>query len=78
LVKVDEDLAFRDLGNVVHALARIVSNPRILIGEACEDGGYDFFEVASDFLQHPSAHIVVLPGLRCIPGPKLSRPPPVR
>jgi hypothetical protein len=55
LVKVDEDLAFRDLGNVVHALARIVSNPRILIGEACEDGGYDFFEVARDFLQHPSA-----------------------
>jgi hypothetical protein len=55
LIKVDEDLAFRNFGNVVHALARVVSNPRILIGEACEDWGYDFLEIAGDFLQHQSA-----------------------
>jgi hypothetical protein len=62
LVKVDEDLAFRNLGNVVHALARIVSDSRILVGEAGENGGYDFFEIAGDFLHHGSAQVVSLQG----------------
>jgi hypothetical protein len=78
LVKVDEDLAFRNLGDVVHALARIVSDPRILIGEAGEDGGDDFFEIASDFLQRQSAQGHISPGLQHIPVPELSRLPPVR
>jgi hypothetical protein len=55
LVKVDEYLPLGDLCNVVHALTCIVSNTSILVAEAGEDWGDDFFEVASDFLQHASA-----------------------
>jgi hypothetical protein len=43
LVEVEQDLALCDLGNVVHALARIISNSSILIGKAGEDGRDDFF-----------------------------------
>lgn len=34
VVKIYEDLAFRNLGNVVHGLARVISDPSILIRQA--------------------------------------------
>lgn len=35
VVKVYQDLPLGDLGNIVHGLTGIVSDSRILIGEAC-------------------------------------------
>ena len=50
LVKVEENLPFGNLGYVVHALAGVVSNARILVGEAGKDGWHDFFQVSSYIL----------------------------
>jgi hypothetical protein len=50
LVEVDEYLTLGHLCDVVHALACIVPNSRILIAEAREDRGHDFFKIASYFL----------------------------
>lgn len=58
LVEVYQDLSLGDLCNVVHALARIVSDPSILIREASENGRDDLAEIAGDFLatsQHTCA-----------------------
>ena len=38
VVEVDEDFALGDLCNVVHALAGVVSDASILVGEASKDG----------------------------------------
>lgn len=51
LIKVDEDFPLCDLGNVVHALASIVSDTGILVGEAREHGRDDLFKIASYILQ---------------------------
>jgi hypothetical protein len=50
LVEVDEHLALRDLGDVVHALAGIVADTGVWVAEAGEDGGHDLFQIASHFL----------------------------
>lgn len=50
LVEVDEYLTLGHLCDVVHALACIVPNTRILVAEAREDWGHDFFEIAGYFL----------------------------
>lgn len=50
LVKVHKYLALCNFRNIVHALACIVPNASIRVGETGEDRGYDFFEVASYFL----------------------------
>ena len=39
LIEVDENLPFGDFGDVVHALARVVPDARILVGEAGKHGG---------------------------------------
>lgn len=39
LVKVYKNLAFGDLCDIVHALARVVSDTGILIGEASKNRG---------------------------------------
>lgn len=49
-VKVEQDLAFGHLGDVVHALAGVVADTGILVGEAGEYGRDDLFEVSCDFL----------------------------
>jgi len=51
LIKVNEYFPLRNLRDVVHALARIVTNAGILVAETREDRGYNFFEIASDFLE---------------------------
>jgi hypothetical protein len=74
LVEVDEYLPFGDLCNVVHALACIVSNTSILVTEAGEDWGNDFFEVASDFLRHVLAPTSPISNVSGILVPMLLRP----
>lgn len=34
LIEEEQDLSFGHLGNIVHALASIIADPRILIGKA--------------------------------------------
>jgi hypothetical protein len=51
LVEVDEYFAFCDLCDVVHALAGIVPDTGILVGEAGEDRRNNLLEVAGDFLR---------------------------
>lgn len=48
LVKVDEDFALADLGNVVEAFAGKVPDLAVWVGEAGEDGFGDLFEVWGD------------------------------
>jgi hypothetical protein len=50
LVEVQQDLALCDLCNVVHALASVISNSSILVGEAGEDRWNDFFEITGYLL----------------------------
>lgn len=45
VVEVDQDLALCDLGNVVHGLAGVITNTRILVGEAGEYRRYNDFKV---------------------------------
>jgi hypothetical protein len=52
LVEVHKYFALCNLCNVVHALTCIVSDAGILVSKAGEDWWYNFFKVASDFLQH--------------------------
>ena len=49
MVEVDEYLALGHLCDVVHALACIVPDTRILVAEAGQDGGHDLLEIAGDF-----------------------------
>lgn len=49
MVKVFENLALSNFGNVVHCFAGIVPNSCILIGEASQHGWDDDFEVARKF-----------------------------
>ena len=50
VVEINQNLAFCDLGYVVHGLAGIVSDPSILVGEACENWWYDDLEVPRKLL----------------------------
>ena len=50
VVEVDQDLAFCDLGDVVHGLAGVVSDTGILVSEASEDWRHDNFKVPSKLL----------------------------
>lgn len=50
VVEKRQDLAFGNLGNIVHAFARIVSNPCILIGEAGKHRGNNLFQVFGNFV----------------------------
>jgi hypothetical protein len=50
LVKVDQDFPLGHLGDVVHGLARIVANPRILVAEAGENRRNDDLEVSGQVL----------------------------
>lgn len=55
-VEEQQDFPFGNLGNVVHTLAGIISNPGILVGEACKNGWDNFLQVSCDlFLSEPSA-----------------------
>jgi hypothetical protein len=51
LVEVDENLSLCDLGDVVHALAGIVADAGILVGEAGEHRGHNLLQIAGDFLR---------------------------
>ena len=51
LIEVDENLPLCDLCDIVHALAGVVPNTRILVAKAGKDWRYDFFEIASNLLQ---------------------------
>jgi hypothetical protein len=92
VVEVQQNLALCDFGDVVHALARVVSHTGILVGEAGEHGRHDLVEVAGDFLwaaamscQLPATHVcmdvymvdIQLNG-EYIPAPRLSRQRPAR
>lgn len=55
LVEIYQYLPLCNLGNVIHAFARIVTDPGILIGEAGKHRRYYLFEVLSDFLHKRSA-----------------------
>ena len=77
LVKVDENFTLRNLGDVVHAFTRIVSNTGVLVAKAGENWGDDFFEIASDFLHLQSAHKLSSVRLQYIQVPMLSRLQPV-
>lgn len=41
VVKVDEDLAFGDFGNVVHGLAGVVPHTSVLVSKAGKDGRHN-------------------------------------
>lgn len=84
LVKEDENLALCDFCDIVHALARIVTNAGIWVAEAGQDWGHDFFEIASDFLDTQSGHVsglsmaIVHTGPRAIEAAASPMSPPLR
>ncbi len=51
MVKVDQDLALCDLGDVVHGLTGVVSDASILVSEAGEDWRHNDFKVPSKLLE---------------------------
>jgi hypothetical protein len=51
VVEVLEDLTLGDLGDVVHGLACIIPNPRILVRKAGQDRGHNDFEILGEFLR---------------------------
>jgi len=50
MVEVQEDLALCNLCDVVHALAGIVPDAGIVVGEASQHWRHNFMEVAGNFL----------------------------
>ena len=50
VVEVDQDLAFSNLGYVVHGLAGVVPDAGILVSEAGEDGWYDKLKIPRKLL----------------------------
>ena len=50
VVEVDKNFTLGDFGNVVHGLARIIANPGVLIGEACQDGRDDVLKISRKLL----------------------------
>lgn len=48
IIEKEEYFAFSNFGYVVHAFTGIVPDPRILVAETGEDGGYDGFEVSGN------------------------------
>lgn len=82
LIEVDENLALCNFGDVVHALAGVVSNTRILIAKACEDWRHDFLEVPSYFLLHHQRNsalaLIVRTGPRAMDAAASPMRPPFR
>jgi hypothetical protein len=76
LIEVNEYLSLGDLGDVVHALAGIVSNTGILVREAGEYRRHDFLEVAGDFLQFRQRNSIGPPGYQHLQGPRRLRQRP--
>lgn len=58
IVEKEKYLSLGHLGDVVHALASVISNPRILIGEASEDGWYDFSQIGCHSFLDPYISLV--------------------
>ena len=46
IIEENQDLSLGNLGNIVHTLAGVISDPRILIGETCKDGRDYFFQIS--------------------------------
>lgn len=51
VVEVNQNLAFRDLGYIIHGLAGVIAHTGILISKAGEDWRDDDFEVAGKLLE---------------------------
>lgn len=56
IVEEQQYLPFCYLGNVVHALASIVPDSCVLVGEACKDWGNDCLEIACDIVLYSGQH----------------------
>lgn len=50
VVEEKQDLAFGNLGDVIHAFAGIVSDACILVGEACQHGRNDLFQILGNLV----------------------------
>lgn len=50
-VKIDQYLALGNLGDVVHSLTCVVTNPSILICEASEDWGHNLVQISGQVLR---------------------------
>lgn len=50
-VKVDQNFALGNLGNVVHGFTSVVSHPSILVGETGKHRRYYLGQVARQFLE---------------------------
>jgi hypothetical protein len=49
-VKINEYLAFCDLGDVIHGLTGVVPNPGVLVCEASQHGGHYLCQISREFL----------------------------
>ena len=50
VIKEQQDLPFRNLGDIVHALTRVISDSCILIRKASQDGRHNGFQIASNII----------------------------
>lgn len=51
VIKIDENLALGNLGDIIHSFTGIVPHPRILVREASKHGGHDYFQILGQLLE---------------------------
>jgi hypothetical protein len=76
VVEEQKDLAFGNLGDIVHALTCVVTHASILISEASQDWWYDLCQISSNFILLPGQQMV----RQCcthLPIPMQSKLPPI-
>lgn len=76
IVEEEQDFAFRNLGDIIHALASIISDPCILIGKTGEHRRNDLFQILGNLLlSHRQSSLVQNDIDRCLPSQAQSKLP---